>query len=55
MKVTSCILVLKSAKKLVRFVLLTVTCLIKKPNEPIPPQPMLHKLQLCFKQPNRQY
>ena len=23
--------------------------------EPVPPRPMLHKLQPCFKQPNRQY
>ena len=24
-------------------------------DEPCPPRPMLHRLQLCFKQPNRQY
>ena len=35
--------------------LLTDSCFIKMPDEPVPPRPMLHKLQLCFKQPNLQY
>ena len=37
------------------FALLTDSCFIKMADEPVPPRPMLHKLQLCFKQPNRQY
>ena len=37
------------------FTLLTNSCFIKMADEPVPPRPMLLKLQLCFKQRNRQY
>ena len=36
------------------FALLTDSRFIKMADEPIPPRPVLHKLQLSFKQPNRQ-
>ena len=35
------------------FAPLTDSCFIKMADEPVLPRPMVHKLQLCFKQTNR--